>query len=135
MGDKKKIIVVDDETSFLEIVKLNLEETGKYEVKTLSDAKDILTVVKRIRPDIILLDLVMPSLGGIEACEILNNDPETRLIPLIILSALTKDADKAKAFKLGVTDYLEKPIRTADLLNVIERCLKDKEKSFENPAF
>ena len=73
---KRKVLVVDDEADFLRLVKLNLEETGNYEVLTLLSAKDIVSQAKVFKPDIILLDIIMPGIKGIEACEMLNNDPE-----------------------------------------------------------
>jgi CheY-like chemotaxis protein len=121
---KKKVMVVDDEKNFLRLVKMNLEETTEYEVLTLSSAKDIVVQVNNFTPDIILLDLVMPTIGGIEACELLNNDPVGRKTPIIILSALDKEVDKLKAYKLGVVDYLTKPVEINDILSAIEKALR-----------
>jgi len=118
---KKKVLVVDDETDFLKIVKINLEETNNYEVLTLSSANDIVSQVHLFKPDIILLDILMPGIKGIEACEMLNNDSLGERIPIIMLSALDKDVDKLKAFKSGVLDYLVKPIKTEDLISKIEK--------------
>ncbi|MDP3732441.1 MAG: response regulator [Candidatus Omnitrophota bacterium] len=124
--EKKKVMVVDDEEELLKIVKLNLEETNQYDVMTLSSAKDIISHVHAFRPDIILLDLLMPGIGGIEACEILNNDPVGRRIPIIIVSALDKEQDKLKAYKLGVVDYITKPIGKDNLVAKIEKVLRYK---------
>jgi CheY-like chemotaxis protein len=120
--EKKKVMVVDDEEDFLRITRLNLEE--KYEVKTLSNAKNIAFEVYAFHPDVILLDLLMPNIGGMEACEILNKDPLGKAIPIIILSALEKDADKLKAYKAGVVDYLVKPFEKNDLIEKIEKVLR-----------
>ena len=65
---RKKILVIDDEQDFLRITKLNLEATGKFEVMTLPTAKDIINTVHNFKPDLILLDLLMPVIGGIDAC-------------------------------------------------------------------
>ena len=118
---KKKVLVVDDEVDFLKIVKLNLEETGSYEVLTLSSANDIVSQVHIFKPDVILLDILMPGFDGIETCEMLNKDSMGGRIPIIILSALDKDVDKLKAFKAGVPDYLVKPVKTEELISKIEK--------------
>lgn len=121
--EKAKIMVVDDEEEFLIIIKLNLERTGKYEVTTLSNPKEIISQVDRFKPDVILLDLLMPGLGGIDACKMLNDAPVGKKIPIIILSALAKYEDKRKAYKMGVVDYLVKPIEKDALVAKIEKAL------------
>ena len=124
--EKNKVMIIDDEEDFLRITKLNLEETDKYEVMTLSSAKDFISYVHSFKPDIILLDLLMPTIGGLEACERLNNDPIGKRIPIVILSALDKNTDKLKAYKVGVVDYLVKPIEKKDLIAKIEKVLQFK---------
>ena len=124
--EKKRIMIIDDEEDFLKITKLNLEETNKYEVMTLSNAKDVIPQIHNFRPDIILLDILMPQMGGIEACAMLNEDPLGRTVPVIILSALDKDKDKLKAYKMGIVDYQVKPIEKDELMSKIEKALKYK---------
>lgn len=123
----KRVMLVDDEERFTQMVKLNLEQEGRYEVFTLSQAKDILSHVHAFKPDVILLDLLMPGIGGLEVCQMLNNDSLGREIPIIILSALEKDADKLRAYKLGVVGYLVKPVETKDIIQAIEKALKYKQ--------
>ena len=123
---KKKIMVVDDEEDFLTMLKLNLEQAGQYDVFTLSNAKDIVSKVNNFLPDVILLDLLMPGIGGIEACQMLNKDPVGSRIPIIALSALDKDADKLKAYKVGIVDYLTKPVELDTIIKSIEKALKFK---------
>jgi CheY-like chemotaxis protein len=123
---KKRVMVVDDEEDFLKMLKLNLEQVGKYDVLTLSDAKDIVSKVNEFKPDVILLDLLMPEVGGIEACQMLNEDPVGSQTPIIAVSALDKDADKLKAYKVGVVDYLTKPVRIDTIIKSIEKALKFK---------
>ena len=131
--DKKKVMVVDDEKGFLTMMKLNLEETGQYEVMTLTSAEDILSQVSKFRPDIILLDVLMPKVGGVDACRMLSNDPISRDIPIIIISALQKNKDQFRVYKLsgdelraddlGVVDYLVKPVQKNDVIAMIEKAL------------
>ena len=123
---KKKIMIVDDEKEFLMVAKLNLERTGRFEVITLLSAGNIIAELHKFKPDVVLLDMIMPKLGGIEACGMLNNDPLGKGIPIIALSALDKDADKLKASKVGVVDYLVKPIEIDKLTASIEKALKYK---------
>lgn len=118
---KKRVLIVDDETDFLKIVKLNLEGTGDYEVLTSSNANNILSQVRSFEPDVVILDILMPGIKGIEACEMLNKDPAGKRIPIIILSALDKNGDKLKAFKVGVVDYLTKPVEMEELVRKIEK--------------
>ena len=124
--EKKRVMVVDDEEGFLAMLKLNLEQTGRYEVFTLSNAKDIVSQVNNFLPDVILLDLLMPEVGGIEACQMLNEDKIGSRVPIIALSALDKDADKLKAYKVGVVDYITKPATTDTIIKTIEKALKFK---------
>ena len=123
---KKKVMIVDDEEYFLKTIKSIFEISGKFEVMDLLDAKDIISQVKIFKPDIILLDLLIAPIGGMEACEMLNDDPVTRTIPVVILSALDKDVDKLKAYKLGIVDYIEKPIKTEHLIAKIEKVLENR---------
>jgi len=127
MPEKKKVLVVDDEADFLKIVKINLEETNNYEVLTLSSANDIISQVHIFKPDVILLDILMPGIKGIEACEMLNKDSMGERIPIIMLSALDKDTDKLKTFKAGVMDYLVKPVKKEVLISKIEKHLQFKQ--------
>ena len=122
--EKKRILVLDDEVNITSMIKTRLEYTGEYEVRTLSDAKNIVLEVRTFKPDCILLDLLMPEIGGIEVCQMLNNDPLGITIPIIVISALDKNVDKIKAYKLGVVDYLTKPFEAQALLHVVEKAVK-----------
>jgi DNA-binding response OmpR family regulator len=122
-----KVLVVDDEIDFTRLLKSNLEETGKYEVLALPNASDIISHVRAFRPQIILLDIIMPGAKGIEVCEMLNNDSVGKLIPIIIISALAKEADKYKAYKVGIVDYMEKPIDLNRLIAKIDKYLQFKQ--------
>lgn len=121
---KKKVMIIDDEEDFLEITKVNLEEAGGYEVLTFPTAKDIISQVHKFKPDIILLDIRMPGVDGMEACEMINNDPDGNCIPIVIVSALGKRGDKVNAYKKGVAGYLVKPIEEKELIAKIEEALR-----------
>ncbi|MDD5282436.1 MAG: response regulator [Candidatus Omnitrophica bacterium] len=123
----KKILIVDDEVDFTRLLKSNLEETGKFEVLALPNANDIISQVHAFKPDIILLDIIMPGTKGIEVCEMLNKDVVGKAIPIIIISALAKDADKYKAYRVGVVDYMEKPIEIERLIVKIDKYIQFKQ--------
>lgn len=123
---KKRVMIVDDEKDFLEITKINLEMTDKYEVMALSSAENIISQVQKFKPDIILLDIIMPKIDGVEVCERLNEDPEGAGIPVISLSALDTDKDKLMMYKLGIVDFLVKPIEKNILIAKIEKALQYK---------
>lgn len=126
--DKKKILVIDDEEDYLKITKLNLEETGNYEVMPLIDARGVINCVHSFKPDIILLDMLMPAVGGIEVCDMLNNDSLGAEIPIIIVSAVDKHGDKLSAYRAGVVYYITKPAGKDDLIAKIEKALSYKQK-------
>ena len=124
--DMIKVLMVDDEENFLNIVKKNLENTGRFKVKTLVGAHEIIGVAEEFRPDIILIDILMPKIDGVQACELLNSNSIGRNIPIIALSALDTDNDKLMMYKLGVVDFIVKPIEKDDLIAKIDKALQDK---------
>ena len=125
--NKKRILLIDDEEDFIRMLKLNLEQSGKFEVLALTEAKDVVAQVHSFKPNVVLLDLIMPNIGGMEVCEMLNDDPLGREVPIIILSALEKDVDKLQAYKLGVVGYLVKPVETNDVILAIGKALAYKQ--------
>ena len=120
---KRKILIVDDELDFLKMVKLNLEDTGKFEVLALLGANEIISHLHSFKPDLILLDMVMAGVGGVEVCDMLNKDSFGQTLPVIILSALDKDKDKLMAYKKGIIGYLTKPVEKNALIARIESAL------------
>lgn len=125
--DKKRILVIDDDERFQVLIKVFLQADNAYDLLILSEAKDILSCVKSFKPDVILLDLLMPEIGGIEVCEMLNGDPLGSSIPIIIISSLDKDADKLCAFKQGVVGFLVKPSSKDEMTKAIQKALNYKE--------
>ncbi len=122
--EKKRVMVVDDEQDFLKITKINLEQTGRFEVVTVSDATGIVSLVKSFCPDVILLDILMPKTGGVEACKMLSTDPAAKDIPVIVISALDTKKDRLAMKELGVVDFLVKPIEMDELISRIEQVLE-----------
>jgi len=124
--EKKKVMVVDDEEDFLKITKINLEQTGRYEVAAVSDASAIVSQAKSFRPDIILLDILMPKTDGVEACKMLKEDAEAQHIPVVVVSALDTENDRRTMKELGAVDFIVKPIEKSDLIARIEKVLQGR---------
>jgi CheY-like chemotaxis protein len=123
---KKKIMIIDDEKDFALMLKLRIEFSGDYEVAAFSEAKEIIRQIDIFKPDVILLDLLMPGVGGLDVCDMLNNDPLGQSIPVIIVSGLDNKTDKVRAFKFGVIDYLVKPVDDAKLMEAIKKAIEHK---------
>jgi len=116
----KKILVVDDERHIVRLVEVNLTRAG-YDVATAYDGIEALEVVKKARPDMIVLDVMMPRMDGFEVLKRLQADEETQNIPVIMLTAKAQDADIFKGWSSGVSSYLTKPFNPRELLTFVER--------------
>jgi len=125
---KKRILVADDQEEILSLLKDSLTTSG-FDVTLCKESKNILQAIKTFHPDLILLDLLMPELGGFEICEILNNDPLTRGIPIIIVSGFGDLVDVKKAYNLGVVGYFVKPFSLNDLTREINKAIANKEQA------
>jgi len=124
---KKRVFVVDDQEDILTLLSDSLTNFG-FEVKVCKESRNALEQIKSFKPNLILLDLRMPSLGGFEICEILNNDPQTHGIPIIIISGFGDLVDIKQAYKLGAADYIVKPFSLDALSIKINKALANKEK-------
>jgi len=123
---KHRVMIIDDEINAVDLLKHRLESEG-YQVLALLNAKEIISEVHRFLPDIIILDLLMPELGGLDACEMLNKDPVGQSTPIIVVSGLNKDIDKKKAYVMGIQEYFVKPVDIEVLLQAIRKYIKEKE--------
>lgn len=128
MAEEKRILIADDDEVILTSLKKLLVISG-FEVNTTTNAKDVSSLVKSFKPHLILLDLLIPDLGGLEICDILNKDSQTQGIPIIILSGLGNYADIRKAYQLGVIGYITKPYEFPQLLKEIQKAIDFKEKA------
>ena len=127
---KKKIMIIDDEESFALMLKMRIESSGDYEVMVALEAKDIIKHMHDIRPDVILLDMLMPGIGGLDICDMLNHDPIGLTIPVIVVSGDDRPTDKLKAYKFGISDYLVKPVDDVKLMKAIEKAIELKSEQF-----
>ena len=120
--EKKKILIVDDEEDFIKLVKLNLEATGKYEVRTENKGLSALAVTKEFKPDLIFMDIMMPDMGGDQVVEQMKKDVDIKDIPVVFLTAV---ADKEKVVSWGqyyLPGYpiVAKPITAKEVIDAIE---------------
>ncbi|MFH0790574.1 MAG: response regulator [Candidatus Omnitrophota bacterium] len=123
--EKRKILIVDDEETFVRMVKLNLESTGKYEVRTETKGGNALSAAKQFHPDLILLDIVMPDMEGSAVAEQIMGDDEAKNIPIVFLTALVtqKEIGTSCVF-IGNHPYIAKPVSSSDLINCIEKNIR-----------
>ena len=118
-----KILMIDDEKMFCDLVRMNLDLSGKFEIYTANDGKEGVKAAKKLLPDLILLDIIMPKQDGFETLAILKEDPKTMSIPIIMLSALNDEKSAEKASSMYSQYYVTKPISTAKLIEKIEQVL------------
>lgn len=117
---KPQILVVDDDITIVEMLSMHLKSNG-YEVMTATDGEQAITTIEREKPDLVLLDILMPSVDGLEVCEQVR---EYSPVPIIIVSALGHEDQKVKALDLGADDYLTKPFGIRELLARVRVALR-----------
>jgi two-component system phosphate regulon response regulator PhoB len=121
----KYILVVDDEEDLLELVKYNLSKEG-YRVTCLMSGKQALLEVREALPDLIVLDVMLPLINGLEICRLLKQDPKTKNIPIIMLTAKSAESDVVTGLELGADDYITKPFSLRLLCARIKALLRPK---------
>ncbi|MBI5180010.1 MAG: response regulator [Nitrospirae bacterium] len=126
MIKEPKILVVDDEPQNLELLSAYLEKAGYNNIVTASNGIEALKHVDGSPPDLILLDIMMPKMNGFEVCKKLKDDSRTRLIPIVIITALRDVEDKIRALDLGADEFLSKPFNRAELMARVRALLKMK---------
>ena len=123
---KKKIMVVDDEADIRELIKFNLEKEG-FDVVPVSDGETALEEARLRQPDLILLDVMLPGIDGIEVCFKLKSDTAYKSIPIVMLSAKSDESDQLVGLKIGADDYLVKPFSPKVLVAKISAILRRSE--------
>jgi DNA-binding response OmpR family regulator len=125
---KKRILMVDDEPALTRMVKLNLERTGNYEVRTENQGSMAVSAAKEFKPDLILLDVMMPDMNGDEVAAALKEDAELSKIEFIFMTAIvTKEETGEMGTNIGGHIFLAKPVKTDELIATIERVLSEQE--------
>lgn len=123
---KTKILVVDDEERLTKMVKLNLEQTGDYEIRTENLATNALNAAREFKPDLIILDIMMPDISGDVIAQQLLDDEELNDIKIVFLTALvTKGEIKAKGSEIAGRTFMAKPVKIDELITCIEEQLEN----------
>lgn len=119
---KQKILVVDDEPEAVELVEFNLKQAG-YEVVTAADGAEALKKTRALLPSLIVLDLMLPEMDGLEVCKMLRRDPATAAVPIVMLTAKAAEIDRVLGLELGADDYLTKPFSPRELVLRVKKLL------------
>src|SRR5438067_3125931 len=122
---KPKILIADDEPDALELVAFNLKAAG-YDVVTAADGEEALKKARSAMPSLIVLDLMLPGVDGLEVCKILRRDSTTRSIPILMLTAKAAEIDRVLGLELGADDYVTKPFSPRELVLRIKRLLRSE---------
>lgn len=120
---KQKILIVDDEPDILELIEYNLKKEG-YQVFLAHNGQEAVTEAKRSLPDLIVLDIMMPKMDGIEACRIMRTMPEFKNTFMVFLTARSEEYSEIAGFNVGADDYIAKPIKPRALVSRINAILR-----------
>ena len=120
---REKIILIEDEADILEVIQYNLTREG-YKVLTSKDGEQGLAKVRKEAPDLVLLDLMLPGLDGLEVCKKLKEDPVTRPIPIVMVTAKGEESDIVLGLGIGADDYVVKPFSPKELLARVKAVLR-----------
>jgi len=125
-----RILVAEDNPQGAELLEAYLDGTG-WEVRTSADGEETLRTVGDWKPDVVLLDIMMPRLSGFEVCKRLRHDPATRDVPVLMITALDQPSDVERAVEAGTNDFLTKPIHKTDLLTRVRALLDSRGRATE----
>jgi len=123
--ENKKVLVVDDEENVRRLLRSMLG--NKYIILEAKDGKVAVDIARSQRPDIILMDIMMPNMDGYTACHTIKQDPATKAIPIVMVTAVGQELNKKLAKEMGADGYITKPFSLLELLNTIERSLVNPE--------
>ena len=118
---KKKILIVDDEPNVQRLYRAILSK--KFEVFEAENGKEAIEIANTQKPDVILMDMMMPKMDGLTACHVIKNDPATKLIPVIMVTAIGFELNIRLSQQMGATGYVTKPFAPKDLLDKIQQVL------------
>lgn len=120
--DKPRVLIVEDEPHILLSLEVLLERAG-YAATSAKDGEEGLRLIRQLRPDVVLLDVMMPKRNGYEVCRAVKSDPELRAIPVIMLSAKGQEVEILKGLDLGAAAYVTKPFGNVEVLEAIRAAL------------
>ncbi len=128
---KEKILIVDDEEDILELVKFNLAREG-YKTMLAATGEQALDLVEENRVDLIILDLMLPGIDGLEVTRILRNDPAKQNIPIVMLTAKGDESDIITGLELGANDYISKPFSVKELIARVRNIFRRRQRLLES---
>ena len=128
-----KILIVDDEANIRQLVKYNLEKES-YQVLEAEDGLQGIRLAKTEKPDLMLLDLMLPQMDGLEVCRSLKGNPATAALPIIMLTAKSEEIDKVIGLELGADDYMTKPFSPRELVARVKAVLRRSQKEASLPG-
>lgn len=128
---RESILIVEDDENIQQLVGYNLAKAG-FHVLYAENGEQALATVKREQPDLLVLDLMLPGLNGFEVCRILRKDPQTRSLPIIMLTAKSEENDVSAGLDLGADDYITKPFSPRILVSRIKAALRRRDESGED---
>jgi two-component system phosphate regulon response regulator PhoB len=120
---KPRILIVEDESALVEILRYNLEKEG-FDVSTATDGEEALTAIEEQRPDLVILDWMLPLVSGLEICRQLRRKGDTRDLPIIMLTARGEEADRVRGLEVGADDYVAKPFSPSELIARVRAVLR-----------
>jgi DNA-binding response OmpR family regulator len=129
---RPKILIVDDEPEAVELVEFNLKQAG-FDVLTAADGAEALKKARTTLPNLVVLDLMLPEIDGLEVCKMLRRDPTTAAIPIVMVTAKAAEIDRILGLELGADDYITKPFSPRELVLRIKNILQRGRPSAQTP--
>lgn len=124
---KRKVLIVEDDADVLELLSSTFRKTGEFEVITAEDGLEGMRQARAQNPALLLLDLMLPGITGLEVCRILKNDPATKALPIMIVTAKADEFDRINGFELGADDYVVKPFSPREVLLRVRAIMRRNE--------
>ncbi|HYU70424.1 MAG TPA: response regulator [Burkholderiales bacterium] len=119
---KQRVLIADDEPNIAVSLEFLMEQSG-YEIRTVANGDDALSVAREFRPHLLLLDIMLPLKNGFEVCQVIRESPELKPVKIIMLTAKGRETEVAKGLALGADAYITKPFATRELLEAVKRLL------------
>lgn len=123
MEDSKRILVVDDEADVTELLSYHLRQRG-FEVRSVNDSRVALETARQFRPDLVVLDVMMPEFSGLQVCRLMRADSSLKAVPILFLSAKAEEGDRIEGFESGADDYVCKPFSPKELMLRVSAIVK-----------
>ncbi|MGA2867111.1 MAG: response regulator transcription factor [Verrucomicrobiota bacterium] len=130
---RAKVLVVDDEPEAVELVEFNLKQAG-FEVVTAADGAEALKKARALLPSLVVLDLMLPEVDGLEVCKMLRRDPATASVPIVMVTAKAAEIDRILGLELGADDYITKPFSPRELVLRIKKILERPQVAAAEPS-